>query len=218
VTSVTCAISPSPCGTSVCCTPVVLEDLGHRRLRVRAGHRRLAAAHLAGLTRVPAVIHPEALDDDEWLIAAAHENTRRRDLTPADRAHAITAMRAAGLTTAGIAAALAISPSTVTQTPTTATTPGSGPTGGSTGRRGRRGGQRVSRARLTALVADYRARPDTTAGEVLDALDRLLNLTPTGTTDTADTHAQPATTTDEQPDHQAEEQAEEQAEQQADAA
>lgn len=88
--------------------PVVLEFRG-QRLRIRAGHRRVAAARLAGLTKVPAVIHGNALEDDEWLVAAAHENTRRKDLDTADRARAVQAMRQSGMTWDAIGDALGIS-------------------------------------------------------------------------------------------------------------
>lgn len=91
--------------------PVVLERRG-ARFRVRAGHRRVAAAALAGVVKVPAVIHPRSLDDDEWLVQAAHENTRRKDLDRADRAHTVRAMRAAGMRWEAIAAAFAVSEAT----------------------------------------------------------------------------------------------------------
>lgn len=52
--------------------PVVVEKHAEM-LRLRAGHRRVAAARLAGLKRVPAVIHENALDDDQWLIASVQE-------------------------------------------------------------------------------------------------------------------------------------------------
>lgn len=84
--------------------PVVLERRG-RRLRIRAGHRRVAAARLAGLSRIPAVVHGEVLERDEWLTAAVHENTRRRDLGGRDRARTVRAMREAGMTWGAIAEA-----------------------------------------------------------------------------------------------------------------
>lgn len=91
--------------------PVVLEVRGDR-LRVRAGHRRVTAARIAGLTKVPAVVHGDALEDDEWLIAAAHENTRRRDLDRADRARAVSAMRELGMRWEAVADALGVATST----------------------------------------------------------------------------------------------------------
>jgi ParB/RepB/Spo0J family partition protein len=91
--------------------PVVLEQRG-QRFRIRAGHRRVAAARLAGLDRVPAIIHDDALEDDEWLTAAVHENTRRRSLDRADRARTVEAMRKVGMRWEAIADALGVAPAT----------------------------------------------------------------------------------------------------------
>jgi len=91
--------------------PVVLERRGDR-LRIRAGHRRVAAARLAGLTRVPAVIHSAALEGDEWLTAAVHENTRRRGLDDADRARTVAAMRTEGMTWEAIGDAFGVTAAT----------------------------------------------------------------------------------------------------------
>jgi ParB/RepB/Spo0J family partition protein len=91
--------------------PVVLERRGDR-LRIRAGHRRVAAARLAGLTRIPALIHGDALEDDEWLTAAVHENTRRRGLDDADRARTVNAMRTEGMTWDAIGDAFGVTAAT----------------------------------------------------------------------------------------------------------
>lgn len=69
---------------------------------LRDGHRRIAAATMLGIERVPAVIHREHLDDDEWLTHAVHHNHRRRQLDKDDRAHAVKRMREAGKTWEGI--------------------------------------------------------------------------------------------------------------------
>lgn len=95
--------------------PVILEQRG-QRLRIRAGHRRVAAARLAGLGHIPALIHGEALDDDEWLTAAVHENTRRRGLDMADRRRAVTAMRARGMTWDGIGDAFGVTGAAIRKT------------------------------------------------------------------------------------------------------
>lgn len=82
--------------------PVVLERHGDQ-LRLRAGHRRLAAARLAGLVKVPAVIHRDALDDDEWLVHAVQENVMRRGLDTSERRDTIRALRAQGVSWEGVA-------------------------------------------------------------------------------------------------------------------
>lgn len=142
--------------------PVVVEVRGER-LRVRAGHRRVAAARLAGLTKIPAVVHGAALEDDQWLVAAVHENTRRRNLDRADRERTVRAMRAAGMTWQGIGAAFGVSETAVRGwvAPETAHAPET-----------RR--YSVHTSTLRTFVA--RARQHVTAGswsasDVLDALD-----------------------------------------------
>lgn len=92
--------------------PVVVEEYGER-LRLRAGHRRVVAAGMAGLSRIPAVVHGVALDDDEWLIQAVEENVKRRDLTARERVDAVAAMRDFGCTWAGIADTFGVSVATV---------------------------------------------------------------------------------------------------------
>lgn len=92
--------------------PVVVEEYGDH-VRLRAGHRRVAAAQLAGLYRIPAVIHRAALEDDEWLVQAVEENVKRRDLNTRERLDAITAMRRFGCSWSGIADTFGVSTATV---------------------------------------------------------------------------------------------------------
>ena len=88
--------------------PIVVETRGER-LRLRAGHRRLAAARLAGLDRIPAIIHGQALDNDEWLVHSIQENVIRRGLDMKERADVVHALRAEGLTWEAIAEAFGVS-------------------------------------------------------------------------------------------------------------
>lgn len=57
-------------------------------VRLLMGHRRLAAAHAAGLRSVPVVV-VRSHADDEAIVLMLTENTRRDDLSRADRAAAI---------------------------------------------------------------------------------------------------------------------------------
>lgn len=169
--------------------PVVVEVYGPG-LRLRAGHRRVAAARIAGLTRVPAMVHPEALNEPEWVLQALHENTMRRNLDPGERADAIRRLKQLGKTTVEIAENLGVSVGTVrswasgveavTAAPEEPTDDdpaqpsaqlGARPRGGSHPRRPRR--TVVAATVLAGFVHAWRARPDATAGELLDALDRL---------------------------------------------
>lgn len=86
---------------------------GGEFLRIRAGHRRAAAAQLAGLRTVPAVIVPEC-DTDEAITEMFAENLHRQGLSAAEkRDNARRLVHEFGYTPEGIAAALGAHPSTV---------------------------------------------------------------------------------------------------------
>ena len=80
-------------------TPIVVEQRRH-------GHCRAAASVLVGKTRIPAFINVIPLDVADFLVAAVHENTRRRGLTSADRRSTAKAMEEAGMLRVDIAHAL----------------------------------------------------------------------------------------------------------------
>ena len=71
--------------------PVLVTRDGDR-LRILAGERRVRAARLAGLTRVPAIIR-EKLEDRDHLLLALIENLQRRDLTALEEAEAFRSLR-----------------------------------------------------------------------------------------------------------------------------
>lgn len=91
--------------------PIVVERRAGR-FRVRAGHRRVVAARLAGRTHVPALIHTEPLADREWLVHMVEENTLRKDLSAAERVQIIRQMRRLGVGWDGIGAAFGVAPVT----------------------------------------------------------------------------------------------------------
>lgn len=64
---------------------------GVQDLELIAGHRRLAAAEIAGLRRVPVVVVPR-LTDDEAMLAMLAENTARVAVPPADLGQAVTTL------------------------------------------------------------------------------------------------------------------------------
>jgi ParB-like chromosome segregation protein Spo0J len=82
------------------------------RYEVIAGNRRLRAAALAGLERVPAVVRPD-LDEPGRLLVNLVENTQRVDLTAAERTAAVRQLAAAGLGLADIARGTGLSPETI---------------------------------------------------------------------------------------------------------
>ncbi len=101
--------------------PIVVERRG-QRLRLRAGHRRVAAARLASINRLPAIIHPEPLDDRDWLAQAVQENVHRSALDKAERRRAILALRALGCSWDGVGEVFGVSGATARVWATGATT------------------------------------------------------------------------------------------------
>lgn len=104
--------------------PIVVEARG-TGLRLRAGHRRLAAVQLLGKSHIPAIIHSDSLEVDEWLVQAVQENVMRRGLDADERRDAIQAMRAEAMSQQGIAQAFGVSPATIRtwERPTNRATP-----------------------------------------------------------------------------------------------
>lgn len=68
--------------------PIVARRTSGGQLYVVAGHRRLAAAKLAGWETVPVVVRPPMRSDDV-LAAMLIENSHRRDLDPIEEARAL---------------------------------------------------------------------------------------------------------------------------------
>lgn len=146
--------------------PIIVEKYGNA-VRLRAGHRRTAAARLANVRSIPAVVHRDVLDDDEFVMQALHENTMRRGLTDDERRAALQALRDAGCTVAGIAESLHVSATTITKwlQPDEV-------------RRHKAHGKRVNATALRRVVTDWRQRAESglTAAEATQLLDDLARL------------------------------------------
>ena len=67
-------------------SPVLLREHGIGRYEMISGHRRLHAAKLAGLIRIPAIIRE--LTDDEATIIMVDSNIQREELLPSEKAFA----------------------------------------------------------------------------------------------------------------------------------
>lgn len=78
-----------------------------------AGHRRLAAAKAAGLDMVPADIRPAP---EEPVVVMLVENCQREDLTPVDKARAMSVLLGKGWTAARICRETGLSSATVSAT------------------------------------------------------------------------------------------------------
>lgn len=85
------------------------------RYVVIAGHRRLAAAALAGLVEVPIVVRDELADPQAATTAMLIENIHRQNLAPLDEATAMAALSKAGMGQREIAARTGISQATVSK-------------------------------------------------------------------------------------------------------
>lgn len=70
--------------------PVLVRRVGPRDYQLIAGERRLRAAHLAGLEKIPAI--PRELDDRAMMEHALIENIQRENLNPIDEAKAYQAL------------------------------------------------------------------------------------------------------------------------------
>lgn len=68
--------------------PLVVEPTGER-FRLVAGERRLRAAEIAGMARVPALVRPVGVDREK-LELALMENLQRSDISPLDEARAFS--------------------------------------------------------------------------------------------------------------------------------
>ena len=71
--------------------PVLVTRDGER-YRILAGERRVRAARMAGLERVPVVVR-EGISDRDHLLLALVENVQRRDLTALEEAEAYRSLR-----------------------------------------------------------------------------------------------------------------------------
>src|SRR5881409_56640 len=62
---------------------LLVRPVGDGAYAVVAGHRRLMAARIVGLTRLPCIVHDDA---DTAVAARVHENVVREDVKPAEEA------------------------------------------------------------------------------------------------------------------------------------
>jgi ParB family chromosome partitioning protein len=83
--------------------PLVVEPGAEGRYNLQIGMRRLAAAKMAGLGKVPAVILDGPLGAEDSLAMRLVENIHREDLDPIDEAEAYSALREMGVNVSEIA-------------------------------------------------------------------------------------------------------------------
>ena len=82
-------------------TPVLLRMNENEEYEMVSGHRRMHAAHLAGLTTIPAIVRE--LSDDDAIVAMVDANIQREELLPSEKAFAykmkLEAMKRQGVRT-----------------------------------------------------------------------------------------------------------------------
>jgi len=76
--------------------PLVVEPGEEGRYNLQIGKRRMAAAKLAGLEKVPTIILDEPLESKDSLAIRLVENLHREDLDPLDEAEAYATLREMG--------------------------------------------------------------------------------------------------------------------------
>ena len=90
-------------------SPVVCVTDGNGHYQLVAGHRRLAAAKLAGLTNIPVVVTEFIESDADRTAMQYHENVMREDLTAWEEAQTTLALADDGLDQKEIAVELGVS-------------------------------------------------------------------------------------------------------------
>ena len=93
--------------------PILVIPVGDR-YEVVAGNRRLQAARLAGLERMPAIVRAD-LDEPRRLLVNLVENAQRVDLNATERIGAVQQLAAAGLGVREIARGTGLSAATVSR-------------------------------------------------------------------------------------------------------
>ena len=83
--------------------PLVVEPGAEGRYNLQIGKRRMAAAKLVGLEKVPAIILEGPLSPEESLAIRLVENLHREDLDPIDEAEAYDALKGMGVKVSEIA-------------------------------------------------------------------------------------------------------------------
>jgi two-component system, OmpR family, KDP operon response regulator KdpE len=84
------------------------------RYEVVAGNRRLQAARMAGLERIPAIVRTE-VDERNRLLVNLVENAQRAELRPIERIEAVRQLAAGGLGVREIARGTGLSPATISR-------------------------------------------------------------------------------------------------------
>ena len=83
--------------------PLVVEPGDEGRYKLQIGKRRMAAAKMVGLEKVPAIVLESPLSPEDSLAMRLVENLHREDLDPIDEAEAYSTLRKMGTKVSEIA-------------------------------------------------------------------------------------------------------------------
>jgi len=76
--------------------PIVVETVEGGRYKLQIGSRRLAAARIIGLEKVPALVLDEQIEAEKSIAIMLVENLHREDLDPIDEAEAYATLKDMG--------------------------------------------------------------------------------------------------------------------------
>jgi ParB family chromosome partitioning protein len=83
--------------------PIVVEAVEGGRYKLQIGSRRMAAARIIGLAKVPALVLDDRLEAEKSLAIMLVENLHREDLDPIDEAEAFAKLKDLGTKVSAIA-------------------------------------------------------------------------------------------------------------------
>ena len=83
--------------------PLVVEPGDEGRYKLQIGKRRMAAAKMVGLEKVPVIVLDDSLSSENSLAMRLVENIHREDLDPIDEAEAYSTLRGMGTKVSEIA-------------------------------------------------------------------------------------------------------------------
>jgi ParB family chromosome partitioning protein len=83
--------------------PIIVEETEEEQYKLHIGSRRIAAARILELTKIPAIILDNQLEVKKSLEIMLVENLQREDLDPMDEAEAYAALREMGVKVSNIA-------------------------------------------------------------------------------------------------------------------
>ena len=83
--------------------PIVVETVANGKYKLQIGSRRLAAARIIGLEKVPALVLDDRLEEEKSIAVMLVENLHREDIDPIDEAEAFAKLKDMGTKVSAIA-------------------------------------------------------------------------------------------------------------------